>query len=98
MTIREDGGSVNFSDQKRVEVMLQELLSFEVNLFRAGFRELQHAKPGINIHKENIITIENYIKNQDFSDICYIKIFNEFSDINRRKILLRFRNSIVTLA
>ena len=42
IVVREDGGSVNFSDQKRVEIALRERLNFQVEIFREGFRELSN--------------------------------------------------------
>ena len=46
VTLREDGGSVNFSDQKRVEFEVLKSLGFEVSSFRAPLLSFGHCTMG----------------------------------------------------
>ena len=40
--------------------------------------------------KKNNITIENYIRNKNFSAMSYIEILNEFYNTKRKQALVTF--------
>ena len=72
ITLREEGGSVNFSDQKRIEIQVQKMLNFEVELFRTtllDFAQIQAGNDGSIRHKNKEVAV--FYLRTGYDPSCY---------------------------
>lgn len=72
ITLREEGGSVNFSDQRRVEMAVQEELLFQVQIYRntlGDFCNITPKKDGSIHYKEKEIAV--FYLRTGYDPACY---------------------------